>query len=100
MKNFPSTLCTLGNVAAAAVLLTVSAYASGASAGVNGARAGSPRGYEQHKPSDAAGERGLMAANCAAGSVDRNVGGQRVWTPHGMIAVGGRPERTTSTECR
>jgi hypothetical protein len=100
MKHFPNTLRSLGNLAAAAILLGVLAYATGASAGVNGARAGSPRGYEQHKPSDAAGGRGLMAVNCAAVSVDRNVGGQRVWTHHGVITVGGHAERTTSTECR
>jgi hypothetical protein len=100
MRNFPNTLRNLGNLAAAAALLGVSAYASGASAGVNGTRAGNLRGYEQHKSSDAAGGRGLMAANCAAVSVDRNAGGQRVWTPHGMITVGGHAERMTSAECR
>jgi hypothetical protein len=100
MKNFPNTLRNLGNLAAVAVLLGASAYATGASAGVNGTRSGSPRGYEQHKLTDASGGRGLMAANCSAALADRNVGGQRVWTPHGVITVGGHTEKMTSTECR
>ena len=38
--------------------------------------------------------------NCVASFYDRNVGGQRVWTPHGVITVGGRTESVQSTECR
>jgi hypothetical protein len=97
MKDFPNTLC---NLAATAMLLGTSMAATAASAGVTGARAGSLRDYEQHKPADAAGGRGRVAANCVPVSVDRVVGGQRVWTQHGVITVDSRTERVTSTECR
>ena len=94
MKDFPNTLC---NLAATAMLLGTSMAATAASAGVTGARAGSLRDYEQHKPADAAGGRGRVAANCVPVSVDRVVGGQRVWTQHGVITVGSRTERVTLT---
>ena len=97
MKDIPNTLC---NLAATAILLGTSMAASVASDGVTGARAGGLRGYDQHKPADAASGRGQVAANCLPVSVDRVVGGQRVWTPHGVITVGSHTERVTSTECR
>jgi hypothetical protein len=97
MKNFPNTLC---NLATTAILLGTSVAATAASDGVTGARSGSPRGYEQHKSADAAGGRGQVAANCLPVSVDRLVGGQRVWTQHGVITVGGHTDRVSSTECR
>jgi len=97
MKDFPNILC---NLAATALLLGTSMATTAASDGVTDARSGSLRGYEQHKPADAAGARGLVAANCLPVSVDRVVGGQRVWTQHGVITVGSHTERVTSTECR
>jgi hypothetical protein len=61
MKDFPNTRC---NLAAAAILLGTSMAATAASEGVTGARSGSLRGYEQHKPADSAGGRGAQARGC------------------------------------
>jgi len=97
MKDFPNILC---NLAAKAVLLGTSMAATAASDGATGARSGGLRGYDQHKPGDVVGARGQVAANCLPVSVDRVVGGQRVWTQHGVITVGSHTERVTSTQCR
>ena len=92
---------TLRNLAAVAILLGVTAAATGAQAGVTGARTSGLKGYERHKPVDGAGSPGVpVAGNCLTNSLDRIVGGQRVWTQHGVITVGGHAEKVPPTECR
>jgi hypothetical protein len=102
MEDFSRAFCSF---AAVTIFLGISVALTDAQAGVTGGRTGGQRGNEQHKSSDPAGGirvtgKDEAAANCSTSLVDRMVGGQRVWTQHGVITVGGRIEKVLSTECR
>jgi hypothetical protein len=96
---------TLRNLAAAAILVGVSAAVADAQTSVvAGSRT---RGFDLHRQPDAAGPpgisavgKGLVTGNCLTNPADRVVGAQRVWTQHGVIALGGNIERAPLTECR
>jgi hypothetical protein len=94
MKAFSGTSRKLAAVAAS---LAISAAVTSAQAGVVGTRA--LKGAE-HKDTAAVRVAGRSASNCVTTSSDRMVGGQRVWTQHGVITVGARVEKVASTECR
>jgi hypothetical protein len=86
------TTAAVGALALALALLTLATV--GASAGVAGTRTTSLKG-EPHSA-----KKIHLASNCVATSADRLVGAQRVWTPHGVMSLGGRFEKVQTTECR
>jgi hypothetical protein len=96
MKDFSNPLC---NLSAVTLLLGISVGAIGAQAGVTGGRT---RALEPHRQFEAAGLPGVRIAgksqvNCTT-SIERTVGAQRVWTPHGVITVGGHVQKVP--DCR
>jgi hypothetical protein len=91
------TLASIGALAAALGVLTLATV--GASAGIGGTRPASAKS-ELHRPSDYSAAKGKVASNCFTTSSDRLVGAQRVWTPHGVMSLGGQYQRVQTTECR